>query len=130
LTLPSTVIAIVLLVVGLVVATLDLQSQNRVYWTGASVTGTVQGGIIFYRVQGQQYTLDDPVTQPNGAKVAVFYDHQDPSVALSNRPVRWIEGGAVLFWFVAAVALLIGAALHRTRDARRRRLDPRRQIQW
>lgn len=130
LTLPSTIVAILLVIVGLIVVSLDLDSQNKVYWTGESVSGTVHGGIIFYRAQGEQYTLDDPEAQPDGTHVAVYYERHDPSVALPERPVKWIEGGAVVFWFVAAALLLVVSALRRSRDARLRRLDPRRDVRW
>lgn len=111
----STIAAIVLVVVGLLFVGLEVQSPNRVYFTGERVTGTVQGGIVFYKVQGSQYTQDYPEvsTPPDGTKIGVYFYPDNPSGALVDRPTRWIEAGAILVWFVAAAALLILAAFRR-----------------
>lgn len=117
----STIAAIVLMVAGLLFVGLEAQSPNRVYFTGDRVTGTVEGGIVYYEVHGAQYTQDYPevATPPDGAKVSVYFYPDDPSAGLVDRPTRWIESVAILVWFVAAAVLLVAAAL-RHRALRRR----------
>jgi hypothetical protein len=129
---PSTVVAMVLLVFGMIVVSLEAQSQNWVYYTGQHVTGTVDGGIVYYRVGGEQYTLDDPqVPQPaNGTKVGVYYHAGNPSAGMLDRPVRWVEGTGMLIWFVAAGVLLLVAGLRRARDSRRRAAAAADQARW
>lgn len=117
LTLPSTIVAIILVVLGLITVSLEAQSQNWVYFTGEQVTGTVEGGIVFYEVGGTQYTQDDPKVPPpaDGTRITVYYHQDDPSTAELERPVRLIEGAGMAAWFVAAVLLLAVAALRRAR---------------
>lgn len=120
---PSTVIATALVVLGLIFVSLEAQSQNWVYYTGDRVTGTVDGGIVYYKVAGRQYTQDDPqLPQPaDGTRVGVYYHPGDPSTALLDRPVRWVELAGMLSWFVGAALLLLVAALRRAGDRRRHR---------
>lgn len=119
---PSTIGAIVLVVVGLLFLGMLAQSPTRIYWTGDQVPGTVEGGLVYYRVAGEQYTVDDTGRTPaDGTRVTVFVDSGDPTQALLNRPVRWIDAGSVVVWFVAAGVLLGVAALRRSRTADRRR---------
>jgi hypothetical protein len=118
----STIAAIVLVVAGLLFVGLEVQSPNRVYFTGERVTGTIEGGIVYYQVNDAQYTQDYPevLTPPDGTRVSVFFEHDNPSTGLVDRPTRWIEAIAILVWFVAAATLLVVSALRRR--ARRRRL--------
>jgi lipopolysaccharide/colanic/teichoic acid biosynthesis glycosyltransferase len=51
-------LAVTLFVLALLAVLLGLQSQNSVLWTGQRVTGTEQRGIVYYRWQGQSYSLD------------------------------------------------------------------------
>ncbi len=127
---PSTIAAIVLVAVGLLFLGIEAQSPTRTYWTGEQVTGTVERGLVYYRVDGEQYTVDDTgPAQPSGTRVTVFVDRGDPTQALLDRPVRWIDAGAVLFWFVAAGALLLVAAVRRARS-RRQHQELRRALDW
>ncbi len=132
LALPSTIVAIVLLVVGLIVVGMESQTQNWVYYTGDRVTGTVEGGIVYYTVAGQQYTQDDPApVQPrNGTKISVYYHHGDPSDALLEHPVRTVELWGMLSWFVAAGLLVVAAALRRAWFARRRSSQAPADPRW
>jgi hypothetical protein len=118
---PSTIAAVALVVVGLLFIGIEAQSPSRVFFTGQRVTGTVEGGIVFYEVQGSQYTQDYPEvsTPSDGTKVGVYFYPDSPSSALVDRPTRWVEASAVLFWFAAAAVLLIVAGLRR-RAIRRR----------
>jgi hypothetical protein len=111
----STIAAVVLVVAGLLFLTLEVQSPNWVYFRGERVTGTVQGGIVYYDVKGSHYTQDYPEvsTPPDGSKVSVYFYPDSPSSALVDRPTRWIEATVVLVWFAAAAILMVVAAFRR-----------------
>jgi hypothetical protein len=115
LTRPSTGVAIALMAVGLLFAVVEVQSPSRLYWTGDAVGGTNTGGIVFYTVQGERYTVDDPGPVPaHDTAVTVYVNPDDPSEALLSGPTRWVDAAAVGGWFVAALVLLFVAALRRT----------------
>lgn len=124
---PSTFAAAALVLVGCLFIAIEAQSPTHVYWTGQSTQGTNDGGIVFYRVHGEQYSLDDTdAVPPHPTPITVFYDPSDPSQAMYNKPTRWIEGAAILVWFVAAPACLTLAALRR----RRRRRNAEADTDW
>ena len=50
-------LAIALFVFALLAVLVGLQSQDRVLWTGQHVTGTEQNGVVYYKWQGQNYTI-------------------------------------------------------------------------
>lgn len=117
---PSTGVALALVVVGLLFALAELQSPSRLYWTGDAVTGTNSGGIIYYRVDGEDFTIDASGAAPTRATpVTVYVDPDHPGQALPSRPTRWVDAGLILVWFVAAAACLGVAALRRTSTSRR-----------
>ena len=127
---PSTIAAIVLVVVGLLFLGMEAQSPTRIYWTGEQVQGTEDGGLVYYRVAGEQYTVDDTSgSRADGAHVTVFVDRGDPTQALLDRPVRWVDAGAVVVWFVGAGVLVLVAGLRRSRNAERRR-ELERAVGW
>lgn len=119
---PSTLAAIVLTIVGVLFLLVEAQSPSRIYWTGQAVTGTEHWGLVYYRVHGENYTVDDVRNDPpsNGTHVRVYVDPADPSVALLDRPTRWVDATSVLIWFVAAAACVIVSPLRRTLRKRRR----------
>ncbi|MGH3423527.1 MAG: hypothetical protein ACRDO8_02290 [Nocardioidaceae bacterium] len=118
---PSTKVAIALVVAGILFVLVVAQSQSRLYWTGQAVAGTNSGGIVYYKWHGEEFTVDDPATTPaHATPVTVYVDPDDPGHALLARPVRWVDAGAVLIWFVAAAVLLIVSALRRRQQERRR----------
>jgi hypothetical protein len=118
---PSTGVAIALVVVGILFGLAELQSPSRLYWTGDAVTGTNSGGIIYYRVDGKDYTLDAPGAAPaHDTRVTVYVDPDAPSESLASRPTKWVDAGLVLVWFVAAAGCLAIAALRRTSTSRRK----------
>lgn len=124
---PSTFAAAGLVLIGCLFIAVEAQSPTHVYWTGQSVQGSNQGGIVFYRVHGEQYSLDDTdAVPPRPTPITVYYDPSDPSQALYDKPTRWIEAGAILVWFVAAAAFLVFSALRR----RRRRRAAEHETDW
>jgi hypothetical protein len=92
-------VAVALFVFALLAGLLELQSPDRVLWTGQQVIGTEQRGIVSYPWQGQTYSLDAPGFG-NSKAVNVYLDPGDPSHAMLNN----------VFDRVAAI-LLIGVPL-------------------
>jgi hypothetical protein len=120
---PATRAAIVLAIVGVLFVLVEAQSPSRVYWTGEAVHGMNSGGIVYFRVHGEEWTLDAPGPAPaHDTPVTVYVDPRDPGSALLLRPTRWIEAVSVLAWFVTAAGLMIVPPLRR---ARRRRIGLR-----
>ena len=119
---PSTIAAAALVVLGLLFLGIEAQSPTRLYWTGRHVTGTVHDGIVFYRVDGQTYTVDDALgANADGSHPTVYVDRGDPGNSLLYRPAKWVDAGAVLVWFVAAAGCLLLGAVRRARSSGRRR---------
>ena len=123
---PFTLAAVLLAVFGLLVLLVELQDPDAsLYWTGRQVQGVNDGGIVYYHVDGKQYTVN--VDGSNGPSTpeptTVFVDRSDPFTALPDRFTRWIDYGFVAVWFVGAAALLL-LGQHR----RRRRLRTRATV--
>ena len=70
--------AVVLLVFALLAVLAGLQSPDSMLWTGQQVTGTEQQGLVYYRWQGQSYSLDVPGSGSSKA-VSVYFKPGDPS---------------------------------------------------
>jgi hypothetical protein len=112
-------------VVGLLFALVEAQSPSRLYWTGDPVAAINSGGIVYYTVRGEQYTVDDPGPVPaHDTPVTVYIDPADPGQALLSRPTRWVDAAAVLGWFVAALGCLVVPGLRRAAVVRRRARNP------
>jgi hypothetical protein len=90
-------LAVALFVFALLALLVELQSPDRVLWTGQQVVGTEQRGIVSYQWQGQTYSLDAQGFG-NSKAIGVYLDPGDPSQAMLDN----------VFDRVAA-ALLIGA---------------------
>ncbi len=117
---PSAVVAALLVIVGVLFLVLLLLSPSRLYWTGRAVQGTDTGGIVYYKVDGQSYSVDDTgAATGRGTPRTVYVDRGDPSNALVQRPTRWIDAASVLVWFAAAAAVAAIPALRRLRVGRR-----------
>ncbi len=117
---PYRTAAIVLLVIGVLCVLVELQSPSLVYWTGERVAATNDGGIVFYAVDGEQRTLNDPREAPAQPRAtAVYADPDDSSHDRLAGPARWLDAVFVLGPFVAAGALIMVGLLRR-RGFRRR----------
>jgi len=117
---PYRVAATVLLVLGVLCLLVELQSPSRIYWTGERVPATNDGGIIFYTVDGQERTLNDPREAPaQPTAVAVYVDPVDSTRDRVAGPGRWFDAVFVLTPFVAAGAVL-AVGIGRRRRFRRR----------
>ncbi len=122
-TAPFPVLALVAFVFGLLVLFAELQSPTVLLWTGTRVPATIDGGIAFYRVHGEQYTLDvpgahGPLGQPRPA--SVYVDPHDPSTAMLDSSQRWVEAALVGSGFVVSAVLLAVGFGRRARRRRRR----------
>jgi hypothetical protein len=110
----STKAAIALVVVGCLFLLGEAMSPSKIYWIGESVPGVNHGGIIYYSVHGQQETIDALGPAPrHDIPVTVYVDRADPTNARVSGPERWIEGAALLVWFLVAAVLLLAPPLKR-----------------
>jgi hypothetical protein len=111
--------AVVLLVIALVAVLLELQSPDRVLWTGQHVVGTEQGGIVSYRWHGQSYSLDVPGYGSSKA-ISVYLDPGDPSQAMvDNVADRVLAAVFILGPAAGAVVLLVVGGTRNYRWQRR-----------
>lgn len=99
--------AVVLVVIAVLALLLLLQSSDRVLWTGQQVVGTEQNGLVYYRWQGQSYTID--VRGYGSSKaISVYLDPANPSDAMvDNVYDRMVAGVLVLGPAAAALVLLV-----------------------
>lgn len=112
--------AAVLLVIALLAALAGLQSTDSLLWTGQQVTGTEQQGLVYYRWQGQTYSLDVPGTGSSKA-VSVYFNPGDPSQAVVDNVFnRVLAGLLVLGPVVGAVILLVIGGTRNYRWQRRK----------
>ena len=123
---PYRTAAVVLLVLGVLCVLVELQSPSLVYWTGERVTGTNDGGIVFYTVDGQDRTLNDPrEAPPRPVPQVVYADPDDGSRDRLAGVGKAFDAVFVLAPFLAAgVVVLVGVA-RRRRFLRRLAARPR-----
>src|SRR6266568_5045426 len=112
--------AVVLLVFALLAALAGLQSSDSILWTGQQVTGTEQQGLVYYRWQGQSYSLDVPGSGSSKA-VSVYLNPGDPSQAIVDNVLdRVLAGLLVLGPTTGAVVLLVLGGTRNYRWQRRK----------
>src|SRR5690242_6558914 len=112
--------AVVLLVFALLAVLAGLQSSDSVLWTGQQVTGTEQQGLVYYRWQGQSYSLAVPGSGSSKA-VSVYLNPGDPSQAvIDNVFDRVLAGLLVLGPAAGAVVLLVIGGTRNYRWQRRK----------
>ena len=117
---PYRIAAVVLLVLGALCVLVELQSPSLICWTGERVPATNDAGIIFYTVDDQQRTLNDPhEAPPQPTAVTVYADPDDSSRDRVAGFGRAFDAVFVLTPFVAAGAVLV-VGLDRRRRFRRR----------
>ena len=112
--------AVVLLVFALLAALVGLQSPDSMLWTGQQVTGTEQQGLVYYRWQGQSYSLDVPGSGSSKA-VSVYLNPGDPSQAVVDNVFdRTLAGLLILGPAAGAVVLLVLGGTRNYRWQRRK----------
>lgn len=113
-------LAVVLFAFALLAVLLELQSPDLVLWTGHRVTGTEQGGIVSYRWDGQQYSLNAR-GYGSAPDVSVYLDPADPGDAMiDNVPDRVVAASFIVAPTAAGLALLVAGATRKPRRARRK----------
>lgn len=109
---------------ALLAVLLELQTPNVVQWTGQTVTGSEQHGIVFYQWHGQAYTIDVPGAASQKA-ITVYLDPGDPSHAMINNVGDRVEAGLlVAFPAAVGVLLLVIGGTRNYRWSRRASEDP------
>ncbi|GAB2584139.1 hypothetical protein [Microlunatus antarcticus] len=120
---PYRIAAVVLIVLGVLCVLVELQSPSLVYWTGERVTGTNDGGIVFYSVDGQDRTLNDPREAPVRPEPTVVYaDPEDGSRDRLAGVGKAFDAVFVLTPFVGAGAVLVVGVVRRRSRRRVARL--------
>ena len=115
--------AVALFVFALLVVLLELQSPDRVLWTGHRVVGTEQRGIVFYRWHGQNYSLDVPGYGSSKA-VSVYLDPGDPSQAMMDTAANRAPVVLLVGVPVAGGVELVAVGLGRGYRHKRRKMRP------
>lgn len=117
---PYRIAALCLLVLGVLCVLVQLQSPSMILWTGDAVRGTDDGGIIYYTVNGDERTLNDPhEAPPHPVPVTVYADPDDSSHDRVSGPAKWFDAVFVSLPFAAAgVVLAVGIARRRRFYAR------------
>jgi hypothetical protein len=119
--LPWTLVALGLALLWVLLFLVEIQTPNWLYWSGKTVQGSNQGGIVFYLVHGQHYTIDDPGPTPSHpTPETVWYKAGNPSLALLDEPARLVEAGAFAV-LAGATVITFGVGVTRGELHRRRR---------
>jgi hypothetical protein len=119
--------AVVLLVFALLAVLAGLQSSDSILWTGQQVTGTEQQGLVYYRWQGQSYTLD--VAGYGSSKaVSVYFKPGDPSQAVVDNVLDRVIGGLLVLGPVAGAVVLLVIGGTRNYRWQRRKLKRAREF--
>jgi hypothetical protein len=98
-------------VLGLLI---EVQSSDKVLWTGTKVVGSESGGVVIYHYKGEQFSLDGTGFD-NRAHISVYFNPANPDDAQVNSlAVRAIDLGFTVVPFTLAIAVL-GLGLYRRR---------------
>ena len=112
--------AIALFVLALLVVVLEVQTPEILLWTGHRVTGTEQGGIVFYQWHGQNYSLNAP-GYGSAKAVSVYLDPGDASNAIADNLADRAFVGLLVGGPVALGVALIAIGVARRSRSRHRR---------
>ena len=119
--------AVVLLVFALLAVLAGLQSPDSMLWTGQHVTGTEHQGLVYYRWQGQSYSLDVPGSGSSKA-VSVYFRPGDPSQAIVDNVPDRVAAGLLVLGPVAGAAVLLVLGGTRNYRWQRRKLKLAREF--
>jgi len=78
-------LAVAALVVAGLLAIVALQGPGKLEWTGRALHAQERGGVVFYTVKGEQYTLDDPLSSRSGSATVYVNPHDPYDASLYNR---------------------------------------------
>jgi hypothetical protein len=117
------VAAAALFILAVLIFLLELQAPEAVVWTGHRVVGTEQSGLVYYRWQGEDYTITVP-GYGSGKAVGVYLDPGDPGNALADvGPHVMVARGLVALPLAGGVSLLFAGLVSQWRGACRRSRD-------
>jgi hypothetical protein len=129
-------LAAALFAFALLAVLVGLQSPDRLLWIGQHVTGTEQRGVIYYRWQGQSFTVDAQGYGSSDA-VSIYLDPGNPSVAVIDNVTDRVAAVLLVGVPVAGGLALLTVGGTRNyrwarRNAKRAREDPRERArgQW
>jgi hypothetical protein len=106
---------------------IEAQSSDKVLWTGTKVVGSESGGIVIYRYQGEQFSLDGSGFD-NRARVTVYLDPSNPDDAqVDSLVIRAVDLGFTAVPFGLGVAVL-GLGLYRRRHVDKGRVREVREF--
>lgn len=113
-----------LLVISVFCLLIELQSPDKVLWTGKQTVGNERDGIIYYGYQGTQYSLDGN-NFDNRRGLTVYFDPSNPqdTAMTDSTPDRVVDVVTTIGLFGLSVVLLTVGLVRRPR----RRLDDRLQ---
>ena len=100
--------------VGTMFLILTLSSIGGLVWTGTSVHGTEEGGLVYFTYHGHVYTVDDRGSYRNGPRT-VYVDPNNPARAVLNNPVSGTIQAATVGGPFLLAALFTGWTLRRKR---------------
>jgi hypothetical protein len=120
-------LAVALFTFALLAVFLTLQSSDIVLWTGQHVTGTEQGGIVYYRWHGDSYSLDATGNGSSNA-VSVYLDPGNPSNAMIDN--AFDRAVAVLLIGVPVAGGVVLLILGSTRNYRWARRNAKRASEF
>jgi hypothetical protein len=79
----SVAVAGALFLAAVLIALLALQSKSALLWTGQTVTGTEQGGVVSYHWQGRPYSVTVP-GYGSAKALTLYLDPNDPGGAIPD----------------------------------------------
>jgi hypothetical protein len=120
-------LAVALFVFALLAVLVQLQSPDRVLWTGQMVVGTEQRGIVSYQWQDQTYSLDAPGFG-NLKAVSVYLDPGDPSHAMIDNVFDRVAAALLIGVPVAGGVVLLVVGGTRNYRWERRKLKRAREF--
>jgi hypothetical protein len=99
----------------------QLQSSDAVTWTGRCVPASLEGGIAYFTVSGQNESVNDPAASANSptTTVTVCYYPSHPEQGMVLQPLTHaIEGALFGVPLLTALVLLLVGLLIRPRRMR------------
>jgi hypothetical protein len=99
------VVACVLLVFSIFAFLIELQSPDRMLWTGTKIVGSERGGVVFYPLHGRQESLDGNDSDDR-ARITVYVYPSNPDSAMTDSlPDRVVDVAATVVTAVTSRAI-------------------------
>ena len=112
--------AIASFLIGALFLAIGWGDQSNVLWTGRAVHAQERDGVVYYVVNGETYTVDDPGSHRNGS-TTVYLNPDTPSNAVLDSTVdRLLDVVTIGVPFATAPVLIVVGSLRQRRRRRRR----------